>query len=176
MDPIPSGFETDRALRLERIPCPDGVTWRLFEEVLPTPFRKKYDDGDSREWLGSYEEEARLQDLRFLAGLEGGRIEGLLTWRQLEWNSSLWLIDIRVRQSARRSGIGTSLVHRLQETCVERGLRGIGVETQINNYPAIQFYRRNGFEVAGFNDHLYANDDLVRQDVALFLFWEADAH
>ncbi|MBV9281740.1 MAG: GNAT family N-acetyltransferase, partial [Chloroflexi bacterium] len=51
---------------------------------------------------------------------------------------------------------------------------GIAVETQINNYPAVSFYRKHGFEISGFNDHLYSNDDLARQDVALFLFREAD--
>jgi ribosomal protein S18 acetylase RimI-like enzyme len=176
IDPIPSGFETNRAFRLERIPRADDVTWRLFEQALSTPFHKRYDGGDLREWLGSYEEEARLEDIRFLAALDGDTVQGLLTWRQLEWNSTVWLIDIRVRDSARRSGVGSLLIERLKAIAAESGSRGISVETQISNHPAVQFYRRNGFELTGFNDHLYANDDLDRQDVALFLFWEAEPY
>jgi ribosomal protein S18 acetylase RimI-like enzyme len=46
------------------------------------------------------------------------------------------------------------------------------VETQSTNYPALSFYRKHGFRVAGFNDRLYTDDDLEDGEVALFLFWQ----
>jgi ribosomal protein S18 acetylase RimI-like enzyme len=58
------------------------------------------------------------------------------------------------------------------DLCRTEDLRGIFVETQVQNYPAICFYRHHGFEIAGFNDHLYSTSDLEVGDVALFLFRE----
>jgi len=84
----------------------------------------------------------------------------------------MWLLDIRVREDVRRRGVGASLLGHLQQVAGRQRLRGILVETQSNNFPAVRFYQKQGFELVGFNDHLYTNDDTGRDDVALFLFWE----
>lgn len=172
LDPIPSEFETERVFRLYRQEEGDGVSWRLVEEELRRPFRKKYDSGRPDEWMSSYEDAARPEDLSFLAASVDGKVQGLLTWQELGWNNTLWLLDIRTRRTARRVGVGCALVNWLKDEARRWRARGISVETQINNYPALCFYQKHGFQVAGFNDHLYTNRDLATQDVAVFLFWE----
>jgi ribosomal protein S18 acetylase RimI-like enzyme len=72
----------------------------------------------------------------------------------------------------RGQGLGSALVDRLATICRQEHLRGIAVETQNRNYGAVRFYLRRGFRITGFDDHLYSDDDLARQDVALFLFLE----
>lgn len=170
---IPSHFTSNRVFRLEREVCTDGVAWRLQEQELPVPFAKEYDSGELDRWLPTYTGSVPLLDLHFVGMERDGRIDGLLTWCAQEWNNTMWLVDIRVRQEAQRVGLGTALIDHLQQITRRRGARGILVETQINNFPAVSLYRRCGFQIAGFNDHLYANRDLAEQNVALFLFWES---
>ncbi len=170
---IPSHFTTDRVFRLEREAGTDGVVWRLQEQELPVLFAKEYDSGEPDQWLPTYTSSVPLLDLHFVGVERDGRIDGLLTWCAQNWNNSVWLVDIRVRQEAQRAGLGTALINHLKEITFRRGARGILVETQINNFPAVSLYRRCGFQIAGFNDHLYANRDLSDQNVALFLFWES---
>lgn len=170
---IPSHFTTNRVFRLEREAGTDGVVWRLQQQELPVPFAKEYDSGEPDQWLPTYTGSVPLLDLHFVGVERDGRIDGLLTWCAQKWNNSVWLVDIRVRQEAQRAGLGTALINHLKEITFRRGARGILVETQINNFPAVSLYRRCGFQIAGFNDHLYANRDLSDQNVALFLFWES---
>lgn len=171
LDPIPSGFVTSRVFRLDRQQAGAAATWQLHAVDLDVPFRKDYDDGHLDDLLTLYAESSRPEELRFTAALDGSRAQGLATWRHLRWNDSIWLIDIRARPETRRRGIGSLLMECLKQTVLEGGARGIAVETQINNYPAVQFYLKHGFVVAGFNDHLYTNRDRDTQDIALFLFW-----
>lgn len=167
---IPSGFETDTVYVLDRTESDKGLTWHLTSR--DTPYRKVYDSGDARSWLEPYFEEVPASRLRFLGAGPPDRVDGLVTWSQSHWNDTFWLIDIRVRPDVRRRGIGSALLRDLQNRARRRRVRGISVETQINNVPAVTFYRRHGFHLSGFNDHLYENDDLQHGDVALYLFWE----
>jgi ribosomal protein S18 acetylase RimI-like enzyme len=172
--PIDSGFQTDRVLRLHREERGGETLWRLREERLSAPYTKQYDSGDVDEWLRLYADAADIEKFSFALASLDGKPQGLLTWRGMGWNDTLWLVDIRVRPCARRRGVGAALVDFLKQVAAHQQVRGIAVETQINNYPALRFYRKQGFEIVGINDHLYANDDLQRQDVAIFLFWEAE--
>ena len=172
LKPIRSRFETDRVFRLERDQTGASVEWRLREERLAHAREKLYDSGRVDEWLPSYADVVRPDALRFVAAMVDGSALGLLTWQRVRWNDTLWLVDIRTEESARRLGIGTALIDHLKNVACREKVRGIAVETQITNYPAIRFYRKHCFEITGFNDHLYTNTDLSNQDVALFLFWE----
>jgi streptothricin acetyltransferase len=172
LPPIASGYDTTRVFRLTKRETDAGISWDLTEHENPLPVHKVYDDGESATWLKTYADAGPPESLRFLGAERGSRIEALATWTVTDWNASLWLVDIRVRARCRGQGLGSALIDELVARCREASLRGIFVETQIQNYPAISFYRRHGFTVTGFNDHLYTNQDLVEQDVALFLFKE----
>ena len=169
---IPSGYETDIVYRLRRDPDPPQFGWSLHEERLVGPLSKVYDEGDVDDWLDSYEESAGRGALRFIGAFDGSDLIGLATWTHAAWNSTVWLADIRVRRDRQRSGAGSLLLSTVKGQTIEARLRGIRVETQITNYPAIQFYRRHGFVPCGLDDHLYSNRDLATQEIALFLFWE----
>jgi ribosomal protein S18 acetylase RimI-like enzyme len=173
LPPIVSSFETDRVLRLIAERKSATMQWRLVEERLARPYRKRYDSGRLDDWLEPYLEVTPLESLKFIAARKDGGVAGLLTWQKVGWNNTVWLLDIRARKEVRRSGVGSALVARLKDETLRLRARGIFVETQVNNYPAIRFYRRHAFVISGFNTHLYTNDDLEKQDVALFLFWEA---
>jgi GNAT superfamily N-acetyltransferase len=169
---IPSGYDTDRVFRVSRDVDPQPVSWRLYEERLLRPFSKVYDDGDVEDWLDSYEESAGVGSMRFIGAFAGSELVGLATWTHSNWNNTVWLADIRVKRARLRLGVGSQLMAGVKREAVKTRVRGIRVETQITNYPAIQFYRWHGFAPSGLDDHLYSNRDLANQEVALFLFWE----
>jgi ribosomal protein S18 acetylase RimI-like enzyme len=171
--PIPSAFTIDRVFRLDQERSQETTCWRLSEQRLPAPLNKTHDNGDPVEWLSSYEDSGPAESFCFLAAEIQGECVGLLTWKPVPWNSTTSLLDIRVRGNTRGIGAGTKLVNELKQIARGRGVRGISVETQVNNYPAVQFYLRQGFEIVGFNDHLYTNHDASESEVAMFLFWEA---
>ena len=112
--------------------------------------------------------------MRIVGAFVATDLVGLATWTHWTWNNVMWLADIRVAHASRRSGIGSALMSYLKREASAMRLRGIRVETQVTNFPAIQFYRQHGFEPSGLDDHLYSNRDLETQDVALFLFWERE--
>jgi ribosomal protein S18 acetylase RimI-like enzyme len=172
LPPIPSGYTTSVVYVLRRSLRPPEFVWMLVLADTE-PFTKVYDAGDPKDWLEPYFAEVRGESTRFIGASLHGHTAGLLTYAETTWNNTLWLVDIRVRDDARRGGVGTALLEALKQRAHQEGVRGISVETQINNVPAINFYRKHGFEISGFNDHYYENDDLERQDVALFLFWES---
>lgn len=171
LPPIPSGYTTEVVYVLRRSLRPPEFVWMLVLADTE-PFTKVYDAGDPKDWLEPYFAEVRAEGTRFIGASLHDQIAGLLTYAETTWNNTFWLVDIRVQGEARRGGVGSTLLSALKGRARREGVRGISVETQINNVPAINFYRKHGFEMSGFNDHYYENDDLERQDVALFLFWE----
>jgi ribosomal protein S18 acetylase RimI-like enzyme len=169
---IPSVYETEHVFRMSRLPDSQEIGWRLHEERLPRPFTKVYDDGEVDDWLDSYQESAGPDTIRFIGAFDGSGPVGLATWTHSKWNDTVWLADIRVKQDRIRQGVGSYLMTAVKAEAVGARVRGIRVETQITNYPAIQFYRRHGFVPSGLDDHLYSNQDPAQLEVALFLFWE----
>lgn len=75
----------------------------------------------------------------------------------------VWIKDLAVMEPYRRQGIGTALLLSAQEWAIQRRMKKIILETQSKNYPAIRMALKMGFELSGYNDRYYAN-----QDIALF--------
>lgn len=65
----------------------------------------------------------------------------------------------------RGSSVGTVLLDAIQEAAAASGTRMIVLETQSCNENAIAFYRKNGFEMIGFDLYAYSNDDPERHEV-----------
>lgn len=74
-----------------------------------------------------------------------------------------WVTDLVVLRSQRRQGIGTALLFAAQDWAMQRKNRRIILEMQPKNYPAISLAQKLGFDLCGYNDHYYTN-----QDIALF--------
>ncbi len=71
--------------------------------------------------------------------------------------------DLAVARRVRRLKIGSSLVVAAQDWAAQRDSRRLILELQPKNYPAIQMAKKLGFELCGYNDHYFSN-----QDIALF--------
>jgi len=86
------------------------------------------------------------------------------------WNNTLKINEIHVHKNYNRKGIGTKMIQLLENKVIEdKRLRGICIETQVNNFPAISFYQQNGYLIKGIDIGFYTNDDLKNNNVAIFL-------
>jgi ribosomal protein S18 acetylase RimI-like enzyme len=77
--------------------------------------------------------------------------------------NTTWITDLVVPRRHRRQGIGTALVLASQEWAIQEKNRRILLEMQPKNFPAISLAQKLGFDLCGYNDHYYTN-----QDIALF--------
>ncbi|HZS94483.1 MAG TPA: GNAT family N-acetyltransferase [Chloroflexota bacterium] len=170
LPPIVSEYTSDEIFRVDLIERADCVTWTLRAQRLTEPVRKVYDIGRIDHILSSYSD-VKEENLHCLGAFVGDEYVGLAIWTETSWNNSLWLMDIRTRRENRGRGIGRALLDYVAAVARDDGWRGILVETQNNNYAAIRFYRRYGFQFSGLNHNLYSNDDLDRQDVAIYLYY-----
>ena len=164
---FPSEYETRTVLRLVTQGAGPELTWQLEERALGRRLSRRLDSGGWQSLENLY---GPTGALNFFGAFEGARLTGLLTWKHEAWNDVTWLCDIRIRKECRRQGIGTRLLEDLKWSALRCDARGIMLETQTTNYPAIQFYTSSGFELAGLNTRFYANllDDPA--EAALFFF------
>jgi ribosomal protein S18 acetylase RimI-like enzyme len=74
-----------------------------------------------------------------------------------------WMTDLAVMRRLRRQGIGSTLVLAGQEWARQKRCARMVLEMQPKNYPAICMAQKLGYDLCGYNDHYFPN-----QDIALF--------
>jgi ribosomal protein S18 acetylase RimI-like enzyme len=97
------------------------------------------------------------------------RLVGVLIAEPSAWNNTLLIDNIAVSETYRKRGIGSRLMKRVELLAIQKGYRVIALETQNTNLPAIDFYRKNGFEIDGVDLSYYTNADLAEGEVAIFM-------
>jgi ribosomal protein S18 acetylase RimI-like enzyme len=90
---------------------------------------------------------------------------GILVIGKIQVNNTARIWDISVDQKFQRYGFGTKLIEYAEERARSWGARAMIVECQSSNYKAIQFYRKNGFELTGFDLIWYSNMDIHKHEV-----------
>jgi len=170
-------FETDRiyALRV-RGPLANGdagasvapevaLAFELLETQIDPPLYKDYRETE----VTLAEVEAKLQriDGGYVA-LADGQVAGAILLNVENWRSVARIEDLIVGRQFRRYGIGSLLLSCACDWARNNGCWAILLETQNVNYPAIQFYLRNGLEVWSLNQHFYPPGS-VEHEVAIFM-------
>src|SRR6266568_2361390 len=170
-------FETDRiyTLRVQGrlLPSDTGTNtpdtpvfaFELLETPVDLPLYKNY-----REYEGTLEDvQAKLRNVEGgYVALADGQMAGAVLLNVEEWRSVARIEDIIVGRQFRRYGIGSLLLKCVADWARNRGCWAIVLETQNVNYPAIQFYLRNGLEVWSINQHFYPPGS-VEHEVAIFM-------
>ena len=170
-------FETDRiyALRvngkltqnddvLQTLDKP-ALAFELWETPVDPPLYKSF-----REYEHRLEEvESRLSSVEGgYVALAGGQIAGVVLLNVEQWRSVARIEDIIVGRQFRRYGIGSLLLNCASDWARNRSCWAIVLETQNVNYPAIQFYLRNGFEAWSVHQHFYPPGP-VEHEIAIFM-------
>ena len=170
-------FETDRiyALRMhgkltqndddsQTLDKP-AIAFELWETTVDPPLYKSFRDYEHK----LEEVEARLRGVEGgYVALADGQIAGAVLLNVEQWRSVTRIEDIIVGHQFRRYGIGSLLLNCASDWARKRGCWAIVLETQNVNYPAIQFYLRNGFEAWSVHQHFYPPGP-VEHEVAIFM-------
>jgi len=170
-------FETDRIYTLRvRGPLAHGdagagaagevaLAFELLETQIDPPLYKDYRGYE----VALAEVEAKLHriDGGYVA-LADGQVAGVILLNVEDWRLVAQIEDLIVGRQFRRYGIGSLLLNCACDWARNNGCWAILLETQNVNYPAIQFYLRNGLEVWSINQHFYPPGS-VEHEVAIFM-------
>jgi ribosomal protein S18 acetylase RimI-like enzyme len=74
-----------------------------------------------------------------------------------------WITTHAVQLDFRRQGVGHQLLSEARAWADRHRLRSLLVELEIKNYPAINYFQKNGFFFCGYNNAYYAT-----REIALF--------
>jgi len=142
-----------------------ALAFELWETPVDPPLYKSF-----REYEHKLEEvETRLSSVEGgYVALAGGQIAGVVLLNVEQWRSVARIEDIIVGRQFRRYGIGSLLLNCASDWARNRGCWAIVLETQNVNYPAIQFYLRNGFKAWSVHQHFYPPGP-VEHEVAIFM-------
>jgi ribosomal protein S18 acetylase RimI-like enzyme len=86
------------------------------------------------------------------------------------WNGYAYIDDIAVEPEQRGHGVGRALMERAIEWAKAKGFPGLMLETQDNNVPGCRLYARCGFQLYGFDTHLYKALDPSTDEIALYWY------
>lgn len=171
-------FETDRIYTLivrgRLTPTTDAgstiltkraLSFELVETPVDPPLYKSY-----REFKGTLADvEVRLSAVEGgYVALAGGQVAGVILLNVEKWRSLTRIEDIIVGRQFRRYGIGSLLLNCASDWARKHGCWAILLETQNVNYPAIQFYLRNGLEVWSINQQYYPPGP-IDHEIAIFM-------
>ncbi len=154
---LDTSFETDTIYRIIR----SALGFQLEEQPVHPPLTKTYSldlnvpaDGKQR-------------TLMIVAELDGV-VVGFAAAAEEKWNRRVAVQHLYVDHSARRAGVGTTLLAEVNRFAQSVNARCLWVETQNVNVPAVLFYLRSGFELCGLDTSLYDPKDVDPIEAALF--------
>ncbi|QTD43452.1 GNAT family N-acetyltransferase [Sporosarcina sp. Te-1] len=151
-------YTSEKYYEVDQEEIDKGWVFTLREECFDKPFVKSMEENIFEE----YKEGAEA----YTAEVNGTEA-GIMMIQEMDWNHTLLIHDLHVYPSFQKKRIGRKFIDMAKQRAVELGARSIVLETQTSNYPAIQFYLRNGFRVVGLNTISYSNEDVVKNEVRL---------
>lgn len=131
------------------------IVYGRFEK----PTEMSFDDYFFNEWL---------EDPVAYGAFEKGQLIGYVEGTPEKWNNRYRISNICVFEDGRRhGGIGTALMDTILQEANESRARMAVLETQTCNENAIAFYRKNGFDIIGFDLYAYTNSDPERHEIRI---------
>lgn len=82
-----------------------------------------------------------------------------------EWSNRLMITELWVKDELQRKGIGTALMNLAKKQAKIQKRRAIILETQSCNVRAIDFYRKQGFQLIGYDSCCYTNIDIEKHEI-----------
>lgn len=69
------------------------------------------------------------------------------------------IISIAVKKAARNLGVGSILLKEAINYLFSKGMNEVKLHVRVSNKGAIEFYKRNGFEIVGRINNYYGDED-----------------
>ena len=136
-----------------------------YSATLEQPYIKRREDDPDLE--AHYAEV--IQQGHSLGLFSGEKLIGIAIAEKRDWNRQLWVWEFHIDPTHQEKGHGRRLMDALADVGKQSGCRAMVCETQNTNVPAIDFYRRVGFEVGAIDLSYYTNNDLEDFEVAVFM-------
>jgi len=162
---VASGYVSNSKFVVVHTSAEEHVSFDLQLVHLNKPYVKEFDHDDDT--LQRYE--SVLNAGYSFGAYDQNLLVGLVIGEPHEWNRSLWVWEFHVLEAHRDRGIGKQLMERVAEKAETAGFRAIVCETQNTNMPAIEIYRKLGFNLEGIDISYYSNDDYPDGEIAVFM-------
>lgn len=146
-----NGYRTSEVYCVSKTESENSFELRIDKQVLDQEYTKNWETKDSSV---DYFNDVINEKYSYGAYIEH-ELVGFILLSRISWNNTLWIENIRVKDSIQGHGIGSKLLNKCIAVAKEVGARHVGLETQSTNYPAIQFYKRFGFLVTGIDLERY---------------------
>lgn len=148
-------YETEGFYEIARLQSGFTITFKKF----PSPRRRGFKDKMFNEWL---------EDPIAYGSFEGEKLLGFAEGFHEKWNNRFRLSNICVfDKEQRHCHIGSQLLDAITAEAAKAQARMIVLETQSCNEKAISFYRKNGFDIIGFDLYSYSNEDPEKEEVRI---------
>ncbi len=158
------GYKSNAVYKLEQNSSDNEIVFVFKYIKLECPYIKTYLTNDTV--IATYTR--IISEGNSFGAYDKQRLVGVVIAEKREWNNSLWIELILVAERERGKGIGASLLKKLIQNASNKNIRVISLETQNTNVPAINFYRKNGFEISGLNINLY-KDLESKDEIAIYM-------
>ncbi len=136
-----------------------GQGFRIQYESFEAPVERSFDDVFFGEWL---------ENPVAFGAFENEKLIGYVEGSPENWNHRFRISNICVFDNAKRNqGIGTMLMETIMKVAKSSGAWMIVLETQSCNENAIAFYKKNGFDIIGFDLYSYSNTDPEHHEVRI---------
>ena len=133
-------------------------------EDVPYPYTKNYGPRQT-----DYVEYVDVDDRMIFLAYVGNEIAGEVRM-STAWNKYALLDDFVVDPKFRRQGVGRALIRQCTEWAKQKQFPGMHLETQDINVPACYLYASCGFELYGFDTHLYKAVHPATDEIALYWY------
>ena len=160
---LPYDYVAEGGYKINVIPSEKG--WDIF--VHHDPALTKVKEGNDDRIIEEYKGDTEI----FTAYIDE-KEAGIIQIENQDHNKSMRIWDIYVFEPNRRNGVGTALMNKAKERARSMGVRRIILETQSCNMPAMSFYQKHGFDLAGLDITNYTNDDIGMGEVRLELYFD----
>lgn len=163
--PIPLKYSTECYYDLEMDTDENGFRVQMIKKPFDTPVTHSPEEYDFPDAL--YQDYWEKAEAYGIVAEKDGKKE-LLACIEIcpeEWSNRLMVTEMWVADHLHRQGIGTRLMNVAKERAKQQGRRAIILETQSCNVGAIAFYRRQGFELIGYDACCYTNIDVERHEI-----------
>ena len=145
----------------------DGV-WSYRTEFFPQPQSMVFPDEN-------YDFDEITSKGAVFGAYEDGKCIGVAIYQDY-WLKHMYLYDLKVSNNARGKGVGKLLIQAGLEEAKKRGYTGLYTIAQDNNLNACLFYLKAGFEIGGFDNHVYqGTSQQGKADIIFYTKQEAGA-
>ncbi len=171
LDQIDPNFTSDSYLDVEMLQRAGQLAVTFTERPFEIPFTKEIGyryDTDQME-MTRYRLEQSKNALVMVAEHEG-RLVAILEVEAETWRNTALVWALFVDKAWRGQGVGAKLLREAEKWAKRKRFRAMVLETQTNNIPAIRFYEKQGYAIAGFDRYFYSNSDVEHKEVALFMY------